>query len=402
MLEPMSFSRAWVVCLLSLCPALAFGQAPSSVVVALRLVDSANAPVSDADVSIVRGVSTVVAHAVSNAAGRARLTVPGAEANLQLVARKIGYQPVYRFFTPGADSTSMTLTLTLSRTIATLAPVNVNAQEDLKRKSYHLEADDIANSDRAILDATDVFKLRPDMMTSRGGSQACAIPYTDHDGWIENVWVNGRRVVLPVVDSQYVAGRKPALGISSPPPRPNPTISRSRAQQPLPPAFTQFSHIDTVLSILRSIKPEHIAEITYHDCFDESIGKPHDSMAMFIVLKPGIGYEDGTGSYVIADRPPRRLASELDTMPRYRFRVIGVFDGATGDPLPNVDVIDTLTGTSAKTTSTGTVSLFFMPVGARPTRVHLDGYRDTTLTVVISPTDTIPLTLVIARPRQHN
>jgi len=383
--------------LLSIVPARSFCQTPGTVVIAVRVADSTNAPVSDADVSIVRGVSNVVAHSATNATGRARLLVPAGEANLQLVARKIGYQPLYRFFTsPSADST--TLTVALSRTVATLAPVNVTAKEDLKRKSYHLDAEDIENSDRAMIDATDVFKLRPDMMTSRGGAQACAVPWTDHDGWIENVWVNGRHIFLPVVDSQYVAGRKPALGVSTPPPRPNPRISRARASQPARPAFTQFSHIDTVLSILHSIKPEHIAEITYHDCFDTSIGKAHDSMAMFIVLKPGIGYDDGVGSYVIADRPARIARSELDTLPRYRFRVVGVFDDATGDPLPNVDVIDTLTGTSAKTTVTGTVSLFFVPPGARPLRLHLAGYRDTTLTVTISPADTTALTLILSRP----
>jgi len=239
-------------------------------------------------------------------------------------------------------------------------------------------------------------------MTSRGGAKACEVLWTDHDGWIESVWVNGIRVILPVVDSQYVAGRKPALGIGSPPPRPNPRISRSRAPQAMKPAFTQFSHIDTVLSILHSIKPEHIAEITYHDCFDASIGKPHDSMAMFIALKPGIGYDEGVGSYVVADRPARIARSELDTLPRFRFRVVGVFDGATGDPLPNVDVIDTLTGTSAKTTATGTVSLFYVPVGVRPIRLHLVGYRDTTLTVTISPADTLALTLIMSRPPSHN
>jgi carboxypeptidase family protein len=373
------------------------GQAPQGVTVVVRVSDSTNAPVADADVSVVRGVANVVAHTTTNAAGRARLSVPPGEANLQLVARKIGYQPLYRFFTsPRADST--TLAVTLSRTVAVLAPVNVTANEDLKRKSYHLDADDIANSNRAMIDATDVFKLRPDMMTSRGGAKACEVPWTDHDGWIENVWVNGVRVMLPVVDSQYVAGRKPALGIGSPPPRPNPRISRVRAPQAPKPAFTQFSHIDTVLSILHSIKPEHIAEITYHDCFDTSIGKPHDGMAMFIALKPGIGYDEGVGSYVVADQPRRIARSELDTLPRYRFRVVGVFDAETGDPLSNVDVIDTLTGTSAKTTSTGTVSLFYVPVGARPIRLHLAGYRDTTVTVTISPADTMALTLILSRP----
>src|SRR5262249_49627877 len=139
-------------CILAQFATRAAGQAPTSVVVTVRIVDSANAPVADADVSVVRGIANVVAHTATNAAGNARLTVPGGEANLQLVARKIGYQPLYRFFTsPKADSTAMSLTL--SRTIATLATVTVNAQEDLKRKSYHIDAEELENSDRTILDA---------------------------------------------------------------------------------------------------------------------------------------------------------------------------------------------------------------------------------------------------------
>jgi hypothetical protein len=376
--------------------------------VVVQVADSTHAPVAGADVSIVRGISNVLAHSATDAAGRARLSVPPGEANLQLIVRRIGYQRFYLFFT-SSQADSVPMSVTLSRAVATLAPVNVTAREDLKRKSYHLDAEDLENSDRTIIDATDVFKLRPEMMTSRGGALACAVPWTDRNGWIESVWVNGQRVILPVVDSQYVAGRKPSLGIGSPPPRPNPRLSRSRTPPPPRPAFTQFSHIDTVLSILHSIKPEHIAEITHHDCFDTSIGKPHSDMAMFIVLKPGIGYDEGIGSYVIADRP-RRIAQSardsmpripmfaLDSLPRYRFRVVGVFDGDTGDPLPNVDVIDTLSGTSAKTTGTGTASLFFLPVGSSGVRLHLNGYRDTTLSVTISPTDTVPLTLVLSRP----
>ena len=250
-----------------------------------------------------------------------------------------------------------------------------------------------------MIDATDIFKLRPDMMTSRGGAQACAVPYTDRDGWIESVWVNGRRVALPVVDSQYVAGREPALGISAPPPRPNPRfMPRVRGAQPLPPAFTQFSHIDTVLSILHGIKPEHIAEITYHDCYDTSVGKNRSDMAMFIVLKPGIGYDEGRGSYVVADKPAHASRSALDTLPRYRFRLLGVFDADTGDPLDGVNVIDSLTATSMTTTTSGAVSLFFLPEGLNAVRLHRDGYRDTTISVTISPADTVPLTIVLRRP----
>jgi hypothetical protein len=389
-----------VLCPLAFCPTLALGQAPASVTIAIRVVDSANAPVAGADLSVVRDVSASLAHGTTNTAGHARLSMLRSAGDLQLAVRKIGYQRSYRFFTlPAADS--MVLEIRLLRSVVSLAPVTISAKEDLRRKSYHLDADDIENSSRAMIDGTDIFKLRPDMMNSRGGAQACAVPWTPRDGWIESVWINGRRVILPIVDSVYVAGRKAALGLASRPPRPNPRISQGRgrapAPRPMPPPFSTFSHIDTVLSILHSIKPEHIAEITYHDCFDTSIDKSHSDLAMFIALKPGIGYKDGIGSYVVADEEPKTNGTDLGALPRYRFRLLGVFDGETGDALPGVDVLDTLSGTSAKTTSTGTVSLFFVPEGTRGVRLHRDGYRDTTFTLTISPTDTIPLTFTMPR-----
>ena len=373
----------------------------------MHVLDSANAPIAGADVSVVRDLSESVARGTTDIRGQSSLSVLRSPGNLQLAVRRIGFQRGYRFFTlPSADS--LTLEVRLVRTVVSLAPVTVSAAEDRKRKSYHLDADDIEASTRAMIDGTDIFKLRPDMMTSRGGALACAVPYTQRDGWIESVWINGVRVVLPVIDSAYVKGREHALGIGSAPPRPNPRLlrsgSRGPARGPLPPAFTAYSHIDTVLSILQSIKPEHIAEITYHDCFDMSIGKNHSDMAMFIVLKPGVAYANGTGSYVVADsmtRLPRRYAADsaASPLPAYRFRIAGVFDPDSGDPLPGVDVVDTLTGTNARTTATGTVSLVFVPEGRRVLRLHRDGYRDTTFTLTISPADTAPLTLVLFR--QH-
>lgn len=392
-----------VVTLLVLLPAIAASQAAANVTIAIHVLDSSSAPIADAEVSIVRDLSANVARGTTDRAGRIALSVPQSSGSLQLAVRKIGFQRAYRFFTlPSAES--LILEVRLVRSVVWLAPVTISAAEDRKRKSYHLDADDIEASTRTMIDGTDIFKLRPDMMTSRGGAIACAVPYTQRDGWIESVWINGVRVVLPVVDSAYVKGREHALGIGSAPSRPNPRLLRSGGQMrgPLPPPFTAFSHIDTVLSILQSIKPEHIAEITYHDCFDMTIGKNHSDMAMFIVLKPGIGYENGTGSYVISDAPSHAIRSDahadgFSQLPGYRLRVAGVFDMDSGDPLPGVDVIDTLSGTSAKTTATGTVSLAFVPEGARVLRLHREGYRDTTFTLTISPADRVPLTLVLAR-----
>lgn len=386
------------LCVIALPSALS-AQGAGAVHVSVRVADSSNAPVSGADVSVVHGLASTLAHGLTNGDGRVTLSVVRADSNVQLVVRKIGYDRAYRFFTLAAAD-SMALDVPLVRVAQALEAVKVTAAEDLRRKSYYLDAEDIEKSSRPIIDGSDLFKLRPDMMTSRGGAQACEVPRTDRTGWIESVWVNGVRVVLPSVDSDYVAARKPSLGIPPPlPPRPDPRIvALPSIPKARPSPWTQFSHIDSVLSILRWIKPEHIAEVTYHDCFDQSVGKNHSDMAMFIVLKPGIGFKDGVGTYVVAadtTRRERRLAT--DSLPRYRFRLLGVYDMMTGDPLNDADVIDVATGTRARTTATGTVSLFFVPDGANALRLHRAGFRDTTITVTISPADTVPLTMVMRR-----
>jgi hypothetical protein len=58
-------------------------------------------------------------------------------------------------------------------------------------------------------------------------------------------------------------------------------------------------------------------------------------------------------------------------------------------------VLDVLSGTTALTTSTGTITLSFPPEGARIRKVQKLGFAPTTLAVGTSPRDTIPLTVVL-------
>ena len=74
-----------------------------------------------------------------------------------------------------------------------------------------------------------------------------------------------------------------------------------------------------------------------------------------------------------------------------------MYDGETGDPIEGAWVIDMTTGTKARPTSTGTVSLAFLPEGGSPVRIVKDGYEDLTLAVEISPEQLAPLTLVMVK-----
>lgn len=92
-----------------------------------------------------------------------------------------------------------------------------------------------------------------------------------------------------------------------------------------------------------------------------------------------------------------RDSSVHEVIPRYRYRVIGVYDDRSGEPIEDVDVIDVLSGNSVKTTSTGTASLLFLPDGGGLVRLRKLGYAISTTMVRISPADTNPVTMVLAR-----
>lgn len=56
-----------------------------------------------------------------------------------------------------------------------------------------------------------------------------------------------------------------------------------------------------VQSILTSIRPEHVAEMTFNDCFETYIKINHGANSVFVILKAGVGFEPGLGSYVEED-----------------------------------------------------------------------------------------------------
>lgn len=372
-------------------------QPPPDVPVRLTVVDSAGGPVRGADVSIVRGLHEIVGHGMTDAAGRATILVTRDMAELQAAARRVGFEPATRFFTVSAGD-GIDVALVLRRTVQSLAPVKVTAAEDAKRKSYHLDADVIANSSRPLFDAMDVVtKLIPDIMDGRTGK--------GFDCGVQDVWVNGMRILFPP-SNDIVQAR---IG-KVPPPAPAPTLvlqGDGGSGRRLP--MTAVQRVDsTVWLTLASIKPEHIAEMTYEDCFSKVVtDRTHASRALFVVLKPGVGYDTKHGSYVVASEDSKTRVGAARTsvlptpppasIPAYRARILGVYDASTGDPLEHVTVGDLSTGTSAETTITGTVSLAFLPEGSTVLVLTKPGYGNLRLDVTISPRDSVPLTLVMTR-----
>jgi hypothetical protein len=258
-------------------------QARPSLVARVRVTDSTGTPVVGADLSVVRGLREVVATGTTDDAGQRLLLIDaGATQAYQLVVRKLGYRRADRFFA-GAGRDTVYVGILMTRIPQSLAAVRVTAAQDAARKSYYIDSDEIANSDRPLFTGVDIIeKLRPDMIYGRGGPHGGCGP-------IRNVFINGRRVI-------DVPAEGLALAEARLPPRParrtdgsgRPTLSNTQYRVPLWPA-----------AILSSIQPEHIAEMTYNDCFEKSAKVNQGANAVFIVLKPGIGYSLTEGSYVI-------------------------------------------------------------------------------------------------------
>jgi hypothetical protein len=353
--------------------------------VRVHVADSAARPIAGASVELFRGLTARVANLVTDSAGVATLTAPRDE-ELELVVRRIGFQRRSVFFR--SDTGERRFEVTLQRSAVSLPAVDVTAARDLNRERYHLEADDIEHSKRPILDGLDaVLKLRPDM----------AEPPNDgiyaHCG-LYNLFVNGMRVRYPPVNdavAEKVIMQRRAAILATQPGR-------------LPHYSTQARIPISIQSALASIRPEHIEELNYVLCSDtKSTDVVRAQNGLFVVLKRGVAFEPGRGSYVvasdaIAEKLPREVVAASvanGSSANFRARVAGVFDQETGKPLAGVDVVDLRSSTVAKTTSSGTVSLAFLPEGPSEVAVRRAGYAELRLTVTISPVDTLPLTLVM-------
>jgi hypothetical protein len=369
--------------------AVAQAQAPRGILVRVRVVDTTRAPISGAEVSVIRDLNTQVASGVTDGLGLRDLRVPRTDGEYQIVVRRIGYQRNERFFARPLSDT-VAVQIDLRRVVQELAPVNVTGQEDRTRRHYHLDADEISSSTRLLYDATDVLqKIRPEML----GSGDCAL---------QNVWVNGKRVIYPPPNEMALARRG-----TPPAPAPPPTLvfqgdgSSGRA---LPASPAQRVDGDP-WSALASIKPEHILEINYIDCYIyDPVHKKGSEDAVYIALKPGIGYDPGVGSFVVDtartananELPPIRVAGVPDSVLAYRRRLLGVYNERTGDPVVGAEVIDLQSGLRSRTSKTGTVSLIYLEEGKSVIRIHRDGFRDEDMDVTIAPGKTNPITVVLA------
>jgi hypothetical protein len=369
-------------------------QSRGDLLVRVRVVDTTSAPMDNIAVSAIAGVRDVLASGVTDRNGVRVLLVPrtSAVASLQLVARKVGYQPAMRIIAVDWRDT-IVATLVLRRAVTRLDALRVTAEEDVKRRRTYVDAEAIAAFERPLLNSMDVIeKMRPNMFLEPPS-------ITDGCQMVQNIWVNGKRVVAFLPDPRNprtIGLRNTAQAI--------PLASRAR----IGPALKGIT--PGALEVLASIQPEHIASMEYHDCMSNNMEQAGGNSALFITLKEGVAFNYSAGSYVIgsaaADSIARRImrkdasVSPLRTgdtiLENWRLRILGVFDAESGSALPEVDIVDVISGVRARTTETGTVSLAFLTPGPSRVVISKPGFRNDTLQVTISPSDTLPLTVLLA------
>lgn len=239
-------------------------------VVRVFVVDSSGSALTGAELTVLRGLNNVIARGTTDQFGRAWLTFATDSGEYDVVVRKVGYPRSDRFFEAGANDT-IALSIVVPPPLARqLEAVKVTAKQDLKTRVYSIDADAIAASKRPLFTAWDIItKLRPDMA---GGRAPCGNERI-------SLWVNGTRIRF--VPTNYMA------------------VSREL----ISPRQAVSGAYDLVFA-LYEIEPEHIAEMRFRDCFDTTVPDVGGSNALFVVLKAGVVYEPGVGSYVADKWPP--------------------------------------------------------------------------------------------------
>ncbi len=255
------------------------GQQPSpprqtaAGVIEFTVVDTARRPISGATISVAVSGGRASTTMASNDQGHARLaTGASVGGRYEFNVRKLGYAPASG---SGSFQTADTVRLTVVLQRAPTTLDTVTTRERIRGPHYRLTGEEMA---RLVPDANNVYdairKTQPEMLGDK--MRMC--------GYVRNLWVNGHWIVLAPWDSLV----------------PLYTATSSRTDGSGRPALRVIgiaSHAAESLP-LGSLRPEHVVEIRYASCHERSSLGPRGTDALFVTLRPGVGYEVGRGTFI--------------------------------------------------------------------------------------------------------
>lgn len=259
-------------------------QPSSQATVRFTVRDETAQPISGVSISVSATTGVVAGVALTDANGRAIIGIVSGAATYRYDIRKIGYTPISNSVAlKRADTADVDIVLRRSP----VALDTVTTTERSRGPRYSITGAELA---RLAPDAQSVYdalhRARPEML----GDALRMCPY------IRNLWVNGRWIVRAPWDSLV-----PLYTTTS-----NRTDGSGR---PALRVIGMASHASSALP-LGSLKPEHVVEMHYNNCRARTDLGPRGVDALFVTLKPGIGYRLGVGTFV-ADSAVARQAGVI-------------------------------------------------------------------------------------------
>jgi hypothetical protein len=244
-------------------PAALLAQEHTQVVVHVQLRDSSGVAIPGVNVVVLRDSADAVAFSVSNSAGQSNFVFDEDDkSSYSISTRRVGYTATERTLDKSAKDT-INMMMLLVR-IPGLDTVRVVATPLRLARQPFIDAAEIAKSKRSILSLRDVVgKLRPE------------IDYQAH---------------RCVVDAQPISHMSPLIPAAR-------GIHIPRAAR----VYVNGRWIPGDWDPWNSIHSEHIAEIRYVNCMDDSIpGLPAKAFpSVYVQLKPGYTWSLHDGSYQI-------------------------------------------------------------------------------------------------------
>jgi hypothetical protein len=244
-------------------PAPLLAQDHAQVVVHVQLRDSSGVAIPGVNVVLLRDSADAVAFSVSNSAGQSNFVFDEDDkSSYSISTRKVGYTATERMLDKSSrDTINMSMLLVRIPGLDTVHVVSTPLK--LARQPF-IGAAEIAKSTRSILSLRDVVgKLRPEL---------------------------GFQAYRCVVDAQPVSHMAPLIPIAH-------GIQVPRSAR----VYVNGRWIPGDWDPWNSIHAEHIAEIRYVNCMDDSIpGLPAKAFpSVYVQLKPGYTWSLRYGSYQI-------------------------------------------------------------------------------------------------------